>query len=255
MLFDTHAHLDDEQFDTDREELIEGLFKNGVGNVLTVGCDMKSSLAAIKLAEKYDFIYAAVGVHPHECEHMTESDIDALRTLSAHPKVCAIGEIGLDYYYDTDIKEIQKKWFARQMDLACETGKPVIIHNRDAHEDTLKVLKKYASGKLSGVVHCYSGSVEMSREIFKMGLYISVGGTVTFKNANRVREVVKNAPIDRILLETDCPYLSPEPHRGSRNNPANTKYVAEKIAEIKEMTAEEVISITERNGKTLFSIK
>lgn len=254
MLFDTHAHLDDSRFDEDRDELIKSLNDKNVSTVLTVGCDTESSKEAIKLSDKYDFIYAAVGIHPHECENISEEEIEEIAGLCKNPKVKAIGEIGLDYYYDNAFRDVQIKWFERQMQLASDLKLPFIIHNREAHEDTMKVLRKFCPSEMTGVIHCFSGSVEMSREIFKMGLFISVGGTLTFKNSVKVKEVLKSAPIERVLIETDCPYLTPEPHRGERNDPSYTVYVSEKIAELKNMSTEEVIKITSDNGKKLFGI-
>lgn len=255
MLFDTHAHLDDEKFDSDRDRLIPKLREEyGVDLAMCVGADMESSKRAIALAEQYDFLYAAVGVHPHDAETMTEADLDTLREWARHEKVKAIGEIGLDYYYDNSPREVQKYWFARQMQLAHEVGLPVVIHDRDAHGDCMEILKRERVDLTGGVFHCFSGSVEMMRDALAMGMYLSFGGTVTFKNAVRPVEAAREAPLDRILLETDCPYLAPVPHRGERNHPGNVRFVAEKIAEIKGLPFDEVAAVTHQNGMKFFGI-
>lgn len=254
MLFDTHAHIDDEKFDQDREEIIEKIKKSGVSLVMNVGADIKSSKRSVELCEKYDFFYAAVGVHPHDTDNMTESDIETLKNLAKHKKVCAIGEIGLDYYYDLSDRNNQKKWFEAQMHLAREIKKPVIIHDRDAHKDTMDILKKCGVEETGGVLHCFSGSVEMAKEALKLGMYISIAGPVTFKNASKLLDVVKQVPIDRLFIETDSPYLAPVPVRGKRNDSSNVRYVAEKIAEIKGMSLEDVSRITKENACGFFNI-
>lgn len=253
MLFDSHVHLEDERFDEDRDALIRRLREDGVEAVVDVGSDVQTSEKAVALAAEYPFIYAAVGIHPHEVEPVTEADIEAIRALSTKERVVAIGEIGLDYYYDNSPRELQKKWFERQLILAKECDLPVVIHSRDAAEDTLNILKKHADG-LRGEMHCYSYSVEMMREFLKLGFYVALGGAVTFKNARVPKEVAKIVPLDRLMLETDCPYMTPEPFRGKRNEPKYTKYVAEKIAEIREMSVEELISATTENTRRLFGI-
>lgn len=255
MLFDTHAHLDDEKFDSDRDVLISKLQEEyGVDLVMCVGTDMESSKRAIALAEQYDFLYAAVGVHPHDAETMTEADLDTLRKWAKHEKVKAIGEIGLDYYYDNSPREIQKYWFARQMQLAREVGLPVVIHDRDAHGDCMEILKRERVDLTGGVFHCFSGSVEMMREALEMGMYLSFGGTVTFKNAVKPVEAAREVPLDRMLIETDCPYLAPAPHRGERNHPGYVRFAAEKIAEIRGISYEEVANATRQNGMKFFGI-
>ena len=253
MFFDSHAHLNDERFDEDREELISSFNQNGICNVVNIGADLQTSKESIDLAEKYDFIYAAVGVHPHDVEDMTDADLDTLSEMSKHEKVVAIGEIGLDYYYDNSPRELQRKWFRAQMELANKIDLPVIIHSRDAMGDTLEILKDCPVK--TGVVHCYSGSVESAKEILKLGYYISFAGPVTFKNAKGLTEVAKFVPLDKILIETDSPYLTPEPYRGKRNSSLYVPEVAKKIAELKGITVEEVAKATMENTKRLFDIK
>ena len=232
MLFDTHAHLEDEKFDDDRAEVIENIKNAGIGFVVNPGCDVESSKKAVKLSEEYDFIYAAVGVPPHDTEDMTPSTLDEIEKLCSHKKVKAVGEIGLDYYYDFSAKEKQIYWFEEQMELAKKVKLPVIIHDRDAHRDTIDILKKKHVEEVGGVMHCFSGSVEMAEEALRLGMYISVAGPVTFKNSARLPQVVLRVPNDRLLIETDSPYLTPEPMRGKRNDSSKIIYTAKKIAEI-----------------------
>ena len=253
MFFDSHAHLNDERFDEDRDALISSFNQNGICNVVNIGADLKTSRESIELAEKYDFIYAAVGVHPHDVEDMTDADLDTLSDMSKHEKVVAIGEIGLDYYYDNSPRELQRKWFRAQMELANKLNLPVIIHSRDAMGDTLEILKDCPVK--AGVLHCYSGSVESAKEILKLGYYISFAGPVTFKNSRGLSEVAKYVPIDKLLIETDSPYLTPEPYRGKRNSSLYVPEVAKKIAELKGLTVEEVAKATMENTKKLFEIK
>ncbi len=253
MIYETHAHYDDERFDGSRDELLGSLPAAGIYRVINVGADMTSSRESIALAKKYPYIYAAVGVHPHDTENMTDRDIDELKRLTEYEKVLAVGEIGLDYYYDADFKDKQQHWFARQLDLADEVGLPVIIHSRDAAQDTFDIIK--ASNVRSGVIHAYSGGVEMAFDYIDMGFYIGVGGVVTFKNAKKLVEVVKNIPIEQILLETDSPYLSPEPLRGTCNNSQNLKYIVQKISEIKQIEPDFVIETTRKNAERLFDRK
>ncbi len=253
MLFDTHAHFDDSQFDADRDEAIISLKDHGVSYVVNIGADMQGSHDSIALAEKYDFIYATVGVHPHEVGNMTEADIDTLRKLSKHPKVKAIGEIGLDYHYeDGTCPEIQRKWFVRQLELATELNMPVVIHDRESKGECLEILKEHNIS--NGVVHCYSGSAETAKEILKLGMMISFTGVLTFKNARRAIEACAEIPIERLMIETDCPYMAPEPHRGERNFSGYVEYVARKIAEIKGMTFDDVAAITTENAKRFYGI-
>lgn len=255
MLFDTHSHLDDEKFDADRDELIEKIHTEyGVDLIMAVGSDIDSSRKSIALAEKYDFIYAAVGVHPHEVENMSEDDIETVKELCSHEKVKAIGEIGLDYYYDNSPRDLQKKWFFRQMELANEVNLPVIIHDRDAHGDCMQILREGHVEKCGGVFHCFSGSSEMAKEAVKMGMYISFAGPITFKNAVKTVQVAEAVPLDRVFVETDCPYLTPVPHRGERNHSGYVRYIAEKLAEIKGVSFEEIAKITKENAIKFFKI-
>ncbi len=253
MFFDTHTHLDDKKFDKDRVELIESLKDSGISLAVNIGADIKSSKQSIALSEKYDFIYASVGVHPCDTGSLRDPDLDELEKLSRHEKVVAIGEIGLDYYWNEPERDIQKLWFKKQLELAKKLNMPYIVHDRDAHEDTLKIIKE--TGYTNGVMHCFSGSVEMAKEVVKMGMYVSLSGTVTFKNAKNIKAVAQILPIERLLIETDSPYLTPEPFRGQRNNSAYVKYVAEEIAKIRKMSVEEIAKITLENGKRFYNIK
>ena len=249
--FESHAHYDDKRFREDREELLRELLPaSGVSHVINLGGDVKSSETSVRMADKYDYIYAAVGVHPHELYDMSSQTIDKLRKLSEHKKVVAIGEIGLDYYYDTHPREFQRFWFIQQLRLAEETGLPVVIPSREASQDTFDIIER--SKVRRGSIHCYSGSAEMAKEYVKMGFHIGVGGVVTFSNAKKLVEVVEAIPLESILIETDCPYLSPVPNRGKRNDSRNLKYVVDKIAEIKGVTPEKVAEITKNNAMTLF---
>lgn len=250
-IFDTHAHYDDSRFDEDRDELLCSLKEKGVSHIINCGCDLKSSLTTLALSEKHDFIYAAVGVHAHEAEEATENDLTEIEKLYENKRVVAVGEIGLDYHYDFSPRERQLEVFERQLALANKLKLPVIIHDREAHEDTMNLLKKY---KPKGVVHCFSGSAEMAKEIVKLGMYIGIGGAVTFKNAKKPVEVVEYLPIDRLLLETDAPYMTPVPYRGQRCDSAHIAYTAEKIAEIKDLDVQELIDICNENAKRLFNI-
>lgn len=253
MYFDTHAHLDDGRFSEDREAMIQSVFDSGVNLVVNVGADMDGSKASVHLASQYDGMYAAVGIHPYDAQSMTEEDIEVLRELSKSPKVVAVGEIGLDYHYDEADKDKQKEWFLRQIKLAEELNLPYIVHDREAHADCLEVIKK--SGYFRGVMHCFSGSSEMARELCDLGFYISFAGPVTFKNGKKAKEAAKNVPLDRILIETDSPYLSPEPYRGQRNDSSKVRFVAKEIAELRGMTEEVLANITLENGKRFFGIE
>lgn len=255
MFFDSHAHLDDEQFDQDREEVLRRLPEEGVSLFMDIGADLPSSRKAVELAQKYPYIYAAVGVHPHDAEEMTQADFEEIRELAQSKRVKAIGEIGLDYYYENSRREEQKKWFARQMELSQELNLPFVIHDRDAHRDCLEILRRFDLKKTGGVMHCYSGSAEMAKEIIRMGMVISIAGPVTFKNAVKTVEAVREIPLEYLLIETDSPYLAPVPHRGARNTPANVRFTAEKIAEIKGVSLEEVARITMDNAKKVFRIE
>lgn len=254
MLFDTHAHLDDKRFDDDRDELIRGLPERGVSRAITPGIDVDSSKKCVDLADKYDIVYAGVGIHPHEASKLEDNYLDQLRTMAQNKKVVAIGEIGLDYYYDFSPRDIQKQRFIEQIELAAELKLPIIIHNRDSHEDMLNILREHKDLINGGVMHCFSGSWEMAKIVLDLGLYISLAGPVTFKNAKKPVEVAKNVPLDRLLIETDSPYLTPVPYRGKRNDPGHVALVAEKIAEIRGITVEEVGRITTENALNLFKI-
>ena len=254
MFFDSHAHYDDERFNEDRDKLLQNLKNEGVSYVINIGSCVETSLKSIELAQRYDFIYASLGIHPHYVEGIKDNDITIIEKEIKNNKVVAIGEIGLDYYYDNSPRDLQKHWFLQQLKLAKRAKLPVIIHDRDAHEDTMEIIKKEDISSIGGVLHCYSGSTEMANELVGMGFYISIPGTVTFKNSKKIKDVVKNIPIEKMLIETDCPYLAPEPHRGKRNYSAYLKYIAEAIAQIKEIPVEEVAQITSDNTKKLFGI-
>ena len=254
MLFDTHAHYDDEAFDEDRETLLGSMPEKGVGLIVNPGCTVETSRQAVAMAKQYDYIYAAVGIHPENCGDFAQSDIDTLRTLAQHDKAVAIGEIGLDYYWEENPpREWQQMVLRKQMALAAELNLPVIIHDREAHADTLAIVKEFP--QVRGVFHCYSGSVEDARTLLKMGWMLSFNGAITFKNARKAPEVIAEIPMERIMIETDSPYLTPVPHRGKRNDSGFVRLVAEKIAEIKGITPEEVEQITFDNGKRFFSIR
>lgn len=250
MYFESHAHYDDNRFDSDREELLALFPSLGIDTVINIGADMNSSYAGIKLAEKYDYIYAAIGVHPHEASSLSEANLKTLKSLSKHKKVVAIGEIGLDFYYDNSPRDVQRFWFKKQLALALEIGLPVIIHSREAAQECFDIIKQ--SGVRSGVIHCYSGSVQMALEYVNLGFYLGIGGTSTYKNAKKTIEVIDSVPLERILIETDSPYLAPVPKRGERNDSRNLIFVTEKIAEIKGISASQVANITKQNGKNLF---
>jgi len=254
LIFDTHAHYDDERFDEDRDTLLNELHQNGISYILNASASLESLDASIELSEKYDFVYVALGIHPHDADKMDEGVLDKIRMLSKNSKVVAIGEIGLDYYYDNSPRDIQQYWFERQIELAKELGLPIIIHDRDAHEDTINIIKKTNVGQVGGIFHCFSGSAEMALDMLKHNLYIAIGGPVTFKNARKTVEVVKAIPLDKLLVETDCPYLAPEPHRGKRNNSGYLIHTIQKIAEIKGVTESEVAETTLMNAKKIFRL-
>ena len=256
MIFETHAHYDDEKFDADRVELLSHLLReNGIEKIVNIGASLQGCKDSIALAEQYDNVYAAIGIHPEEIDQINDEVIDWLRLQSANPKVVAIGEIGLDYYWikEEDQREKQRFWFERQMDLAKEVNLPVVIHSRDAAEDTLNTIKRYNNGHVKGIVHCYSYSKEIALEYVKMGWYIGVGGVVTFKNGRKLVETVDAIPIESIVLETDCPYMAPVPHRGERNSSMYLPLIAEKIAQIKGLALEEVERITYENAQNIYS--
>ncbi len=254
MIFDSHAHYDSSKFNEDREELLGSMREKGIGTIVNCGASLKSVTEVVELAEKYSFIYAAVGLHPDEVGDLNEERFAFLKEQCKKEKVVAVGEIGLDYYWDHESHEIQKEWFIRQLNLAGELDLPVIIHSRDAAEDTLKIMKEHGRG-LRGVIHCFSYSKELAEEYVKMGFHIGIGGVVTFKNGKKLKEIAAEIPLNRILLETDCPYLAPEPFRGKRNSSLYIPYIAEEIADLKGITYEEVIRQTEENGMRLFGIK
>lgn len=254
MIFDSHAHYDSQQFNEDREELLLSMKENGVGTILNSGASWDSVTEVVELAHQYPFVYAAVGMHPDEVGDLNEERFEYLKSQCQKDKVVAVGEIGLDYYWDNESHDVQKKWFIRQLELARELDLPVIIHSRDAAADTLEIMKEYGEG-LRGVIHCFSYSIELAREYVKMGFHIGIGGVVTFKNGRKLKEIAAEIPLDRILLETDCPYLAPVPFRGKRNCSIYISYVAEEIANLKGISCEEVIAQTEKNAKELFRIE
>ena len=253
MIFDSHAHYDADQFNEDRDELLKSMPEHGVGTILNVGADWDSVTEAVQLAQNYPHVYAAVGMHPDEVGDLDEERFAFMEAQCHQDKVVAVGEIGLDYYWDTESHEVQKKWFLKQLDLARRLDLPVIIHSRDAAEDTLQIMKEYGKG-LRGVIHCFSYSKELAEEYVKLGFHIGIGGVVTFKNGKKLKEIAGVIPLERILLETDCPYLAPEPYRGKRNASMYLTYVAEEIAKIRGISYEEVVEQTEQNAKILFSI-
>ena len=253
MIFDTHAHMDDRAFEEDREELLSRLPQEGVALLMNPGCSQASSLAAVELAKRYDYLYAAVGSHPDAADEVNEAALDCYRSLCReHPKVKAIGEIGLDYHYEDIPRDIQQRAFRAQMALAREEKLPVIVHEREAHEDGMNIVAEFP--EVTGVFHCYSGSLEMAKWLIDRGWYIGFGGVLTFKNARKALEVAANIPLERIVLETDCPYMAPEPFRGKRNDPGKLYRVAEKLAQLRGLTAEEVQAFTLENGKAPYRI-
>ena len=252
MLFDTHAHMNDPAFDQDRECVILGLADKGVSNFLNVGCCLASSRDCIAMAEKYPFVDASVGSHPDSADEVNEETIDEYRRMAQHPKVKAIGEIGLDYYYETIPREIQQTAFRMQLELARELKMPVIVHERNAHDDGMRIVKEFKD--VTGVFHCYSGSAEMARQLVNMGWYIGFTGVLTFKNARKAVETAESIPLERIVLETDCPFMAPEPFRGKRNDPGYLPQMAKKLAEIRGISVEEVIEATTENAKRLYRI-
>ena len=253
MIFETHAHYDDEQFDLDREELLSSMPEQGVGTIVNVSATYESCRRVVDLVQKYPFMYAAVGIHPDEVGSLNEERFQQMKELCKQEKVVAVGEIGLDYYWDNESHDVQKEWFVRQLDLARELNLPVLIHSREAAADTMEIMKEHGQG-LRGVIHCYSYSKEQAKEYVKMGYYIGVGGVVTFKNARKLKETVEEIPLTSIVLETDCPYLAPVPFRGKRNNSSYIKYVAEEIAEIKGISYEAVVEQKEKNARDLYNL-
>ncbi len=252
MLFDTHAHYDDEWFGDEAYELLSSMPENNVGYIINACTKTEDIPHLIKMCEKYPFMYTTIGIYPHSTVGVGERDMEILKEYSSHPKVVAIGEIGLDYYYDTAPRDVQQYWLGRQIDIANEAGLPVVIHDREAHGDVLRILREH--NVLSGEFHCYSGSVEMSREVLDLGMYIAFGGSLTFKNAVKTVEAAKVIPDDRILIETDAPYLAPVPMRGKRNSSLYIHYVAEKLAHIRNTTVQHIEDITCQNARNLFKI-
>ena len=250
-IFDSHAHYDDPAFDPDREEVLSALAGAGVMGAVTIGADIPTSQAAVKLAETHPFLWAAVGVHPHGAKDLPPDWLEQIETLAAHPRVRAIGEIGYDYHYDMDWKDTQRQVFEEQLQLAEKLSLPVVIHDREAHGDTMELLRKY---RPAGVVHCYSGSAEMAKEIIALGMYVGFTGVVTFKNARRALEAAAVVPLDRLLVETDCPYMAPEPHRGRRCDSRLLPYTVRKLAEVKGISPQELADITAKNARRLFGI-
>ena len=254
MIFDTHAHYNDEAFDEDRDSLLKKIKESGVDYIVNIGANMESSRETVKLTQEYDFIYGAVGIHPNDAQEVTKENLCELKEMCRNDKIVAIGEIGLDYYWPEPSKEIQVKGLEAQIALAKEVNLPIAIHSREAARDTADMLGSLHAGDCGGVIHCYSYTKEMAREFLDMGFYIGIGGVVTFKNAKKIKEAVSYIPMDRIVLETDCPYLAPTPYRGKRNSSLFLPYVAEEIAKIKNIPYEEVLAVTMSNAKKMYRI-
>lgn len=250
-IFDTHAHYDDEAFDSDRESLISSFKDRGVVGIVSCGCDVSSTVANQNLSHSFDDFYFAAGFHPENLEDFSVEDLEKLEPFLADEKCVAVGEIGLDYHWMTSTKEKQKEFFVAQIELAGEKGLPVIVHDREAHGDTLDILK---ATKPNGVLHCFSGSVEMAREVIKLGMFVGFNGVATFKNARKIPEIIKEIPLERIVLETDCPYLAPEPHRGKRNDSSFIPFIAQRIGEILGISAQEVLDVTNKNARALYNL-
>lgn len=255
MIFDSHAHYNNEEFDGDRDAILDGMPFEGIGYVVNIGYNIETSEETVALTKRFPHVYGAIGIHPTEVDKVTSADLVPLRQLAAEDKIVAIGEIGLDYYWKEVDPETQKIWFFRQMELARELKLPIVVHSRDAARDTVDMMKEAYAGDIGGVVHCFSYSKEIAKEVLDMGFYIGVGGVITFKNAKKLVEVVEMTPLDRIVIETDCPYLAPEPYRGKRNMSSYLTYVAEEIAKIKGITYDEVVEATTNNAKALYRIK
>lgn len=255
MIFETHAHYDDRQFDEDRDQLLRSLAAAGIDRVVNIGASIASNKKTLELMNEYDFVYGALGIHPTDSDQLEEVGLDWLEEACKHPKCLAIGEIGLDYYWDEPDREIQKKWFRRQLNLAREQKLPVVIHSRDAAQDTIEIMKEERAEEIGGVVHCFSYTKETAKIFLDMGFFIGVGGVITFANGKKLKEAVEEIPMERIVLETDCPYLSPVPFRGKRNSSLNLTYVVEAIAEIKGVSKEEVERITYENAKKLYRME
>lgn len=252
MIFETHAHYEDEAFDTDREEILETLPKQGIEYVVNVGSSIKTVEKTMELVDRYPYIYGAVGIHPENTSELDEDNFAWLKQKAQHPRIVAIGEIGLDYYWDTTDRETQKIWFERQIELARELSLPLIIHSRDAANDTFRIMKDLQTDRLGAIIHCFSYSVEQARQYLNMGFYLGIGGVVTFTNAKKLKEVVEYAPLDQLVLETDCPYLAPVPNRGKRNSSLNLPYVAKEIARIKNIDYDTVVNVTKENAEKFY---
>lgn len=252
MIIDTHAHYDDEAFEEDRNQVLNSLYKNNIEKIINVGASLQGCRKTIELTEKYAFVYGSLGVHPQDVENLTDEDLEWIFQESKKEKIVAIGEIGLDYYYDTPDKEVQKEWFIRQIKLAHQANLPMVIHSRDAAFDTLSILRTFPQKYHKGVIHCYSYSKETAREFLEMGFSFGIGGVLTFKNGKKLQETVEYLPLDKIILETDAPYLAPDPFRGKRNSSVYLSYVVKKIAEIKQISEDEVIAVTKNNALNLF---
>lgn len=255
MIFETHAHYDDDAYNSDRDRLIKLLKEEGIAPIVNVGASLTSTENTVKLAHEYDHVYAAAGVHPSDCEDLTEDDIKWLKGLCLDPRVVAIGEIGLDYHYDEPAKEVQKKWFVRQLRLAKEVSLPIIVHSRDAAADTLDILSRDEFKGMRGIIHCFSYSLELAREYVKMGYHIGIGGVVTFKNGRKLQEIAGSIPLENIVVETDCPYLAPEPYRGRRNSSAYLTYIIDRIASLRNTEYEEIERATYENAAALFGVR
>lgn len=255
MIFDSHAHYDDEAFDEDRESLLGSMQENGIGYIVNVGASIRGVEETVKLTKSYPFIYGAVGIHPDDTGDLNEERMTWLEQLCGEEKIVAVGEIGLDYYWDKESRELQKEWFARQLALSKKTGLPVIIHSRDAAQDTIDIMKAEHAGSTGGVIHCFSNSREMARDYVNMGYYIGIGGVVTFKNARVMKEVAEYVPLEQILIETDCPYLAPDPNRGKRNSSLFLPYIIEEIARIKGVSKELVEEKTCENALKMYRIR
>ena len=254
MIFETHAHYDDEAFDEDREALLGSMRENGIEYIVNIGADLKTTANTVALTEKYPFIYGAAGVHPDMTKELNEENFAWLEEQCRKERIVAVGEIGLDYYWDATPRDVQKEWFLRQMNLAKELNKPVVIHSREAAQDTFDMIKEHHAGTTGGVIHCFSYSKEMAEAYVKLGYYIGIGGVVTFKNARKLKEAVEAIPLESILLETDSPYLAPVPYRGKRNCSLYIPHIAQEIAALKGVSYEEVVEVTNRNAKKLFGI-